>query len=558
MWQRRLLRGLWLWPDASEDAARVARHFVVALPVGDGSAALLSQTAQDRADLWRFPPFASDPDCDLATLAPSSANALHNAIAAVKVAVPALYPAALVKLERQQLQHVTGAVGNGAIAVVTGESFGLALALAAGACALRATIPEDLIALGSVTPDGKVVDVEISAKLRLVAEQTWRVRRALVSRDQVQLARHLLDQFQRQDVAVLGVATVAEALEIAFGPEVAELPIRAAKESASERERIARRLRIMLHRGYSAATSWHAVGACCQAALRQWDGQLSTEQRHELSFMAAVFGRHAGTSGATPLPPVDWWRALPFAAKTMAAAHYLQHASDFGLGVHAEIVDFVAEHTVTVESLDAVRMGGALARSLQLDPHHQSAALVLFRRITEFAVSELMVDDISRSLCGWLRLAGAVQDHAEFDAATRCAGELLTDEVLVGVDRDFVAVAAGAGAALLGDVVAARSHLSGFRSPVTWLCATGLRCLALAEAQTGNAAEAAALRALLLAGAESDVEWRWFAALADLDRALDGQGNGVEELAAFLAMKPQGGLALAGLDPGAVARFYPY
>ena len=274
--------------------------------------------------------------------------------------------------------------------------------------------------------------------------------------------------------------------------------------------------------------------------------------------MAAVFDRHAGHAAPPPLPPVDWWRGLPHAAKVMAAANYIQHRADFGVEFGAEIEEFAANGTREIATVDAVRLGGALARLWQVVPGQQRRALELFDRVAQCAVSELWTDEIGRPLSGWLRLSGALGETAQYHKAVGVADGLLADELLVGADRDFVVLAAGAGAALLGDVDQARLRLTDFRSDISWLRASALRILARVEGESGDAALATALRDKLRAGALEFPEWRWFAALADLDLALHSGSDGEAELRAFLAADPQGSKFLAASGPRELARLYPY
>ncbi len=272
-WQacrRRLQRGRWLWPVDPSDVVALERYFDLSLPAADGSVALVSQGPGDRADLWRFPPQLGEPETDVATMAASSQNAMQNAVAAVRVAVPALNPRAFLKLDRKGPQHLATDSGDGTISVVDGPSFGLGLTIAACAAALRAVPPDDLVALGEVTANGRVLDVSLAAKLRLIAGQTQRVRRVVVSAEQADETGRILAGHGRSNITVIGVANVDQALVEVFGQAYAALPIESVRDDAAGKIRVLRQLRVLLHRGYSASTSWQALGSCSRAALDVW------------------------------------------------------------------------------------------------------------------------------------------------------------------------------------------------------------------------------------------------------------------------------------------------
>ncbi len=555
----KLHAGPWLWPRADsmavEACASLAGRPRPALPI----AVLLASFGAARADLWLFP-VAEHTPLATAVLAPNARRALDDALKAMARTLPipravAAQHAFAAAVAGHLVSHAASGSAGAAPDAISGHSFGLAFGIVAAAVATQTAPRADILAIGELTEAGEVVAAEVDAKVELVARSTQTIVRLLVAKGQEVRVRQLLVAADRPDIEVLGVGSLAEALQAAFHGRLADDQL-AAERDPIRRARALRRLWHQVRGGRQFVKDWSLVADMLERTSAAWC-ELPADAAAELEFLTTIAARHAGRL-VRQLPNPDRLRHLPDVYRADVLANWIQNAAD-GADLDDAVLREVVERTRGTVNRGSAKLAGALGRYLQVQAGREREALQLMARAVEFWWREQDLENLSFPLSAALRLAGAVGDREAFDRLRVFADEVIEDQLVA--DPSYLQLALGTGLALLGDWLAADAALEQAARATHHVRPSALRWRIRCARKLGM--DCATLEAESRAVAPKT--GAWFVILADLDRAMDAGESGERQLAALLAHQqpPQGlqavcaGVAQAQLA-ARVGRFFPY
>ncbi len=429
--RRRLEAGPWCWPVEAE-APDVARSspgdgppalepgIVPLVAVQEDSVGHLLRLCLGKADLAGGEPFGSKAEA-----------AWRVAAFALPRSLPVLW--ADVR-EVSQLGHTWGQVDNFSrdyTGVKTarsadGDSFGLGFLLAMTSRLLGRALPEDLIATGAVSADGRVEPVDgIALKCRTTQECAPRIRRILVPSGQEGIAREELGE--ESSLQVIGVGTAFEAVIAAFTEEFffEFLTMRAEGSEERKREIVDFYFRATMVRGRSSHVVWDPLARGAAHILESW--QLPDEARWRLEFARGIAARHAGGREPIRLPTRQVLDGLPLPLRIGLLAQFVQHGVDVEEPNLKELTSLVSpriETPIREAFREHLALRGAWARLLAVRGEPRRA-LDLQQEITAAWIERLEYDQTSFQLSEWYRLTGALavldRDFAADEAAASLA-----------------------------------------------------------------------------------------------------------------------------------------
>jgi hypothetical protein len=579
--REQLDHGPWCWPE-EDDTRRIAyvRELDASEPRMDTGHVPLVTVCGTTVSLWSLR--IGDPRSDLIDSAVPLGPVADAAWRAAQLALPRSLPVlcrsvADMARSRRLVNRVASWTAEGIAAAeraIDGPSCGLPFALALASIALGRSLPPDFVASAAVDASGRLHSVEhLRLKIEGVCELAPRVRRFVVAASQ----RDDAERGARGRLEVLGASSVAQALELLLGGDLAGALLDSARD-AEGRTEVVRSFFRLAFAGRDAAIDWTPVEQGARLAAERWSAQLDDEARFLLAFTAAIAARHQdnaatlhGSRAHMPEPSTDWFRRQPMSVRVGIAAHLAQHAADTGTPDAAAAERWAAPF-LPAHLNDAypsqLRLAGAMARlravtgrpreALQVQEQLAAALFQNFEhQATSFQVSE------------WYRLAGACGDADALERARRfdVSVELLGG--YAGEGRYYVRLARAKGMLLLGrsvdyEALGQLQRLCEGRAPDhvrhsarRWL----VRALEAADREVGRhhrEALAAAAREGMSADARKQL------ALVRLDDALRARDGGVAEAAlASLREEDPGPVGLLetaadGTRAEYVARYYPY
>lgn len=302
-----------------------------------------------------------------------------------------------------------------------GRSYGGALLLSMVSLGLGQAMPEDVVALAEVKPNGSLAVVDgLAEKLDVLAAWAPRVKRVFVAEKQEVPAR------EAQPFDIVRLKNVGELVDAVFG---AWTPVDVERESL--------RLFRLTMRPQRPLVSWSGVREAI-GVLRRSD-RIPDGARWRMDFVEAVAARHEGqVSGVTPFPPLPDSQVMPLVLKERYQAHRVQQLLDTGEPDHGLIDTLVAElRPPWACSVTQLELSGALGRALARRREHARAEKLL-QGVVETWLELGMPMDAGRPLTEWIRtlgiqgksgpqasvaleVAAPIAEHllAEFEAAER-------------------------------------------------------------------------------------------------------------------------------------------
>jgi hypothetical protein len=519
---------------------------------------LLTAVSEAGGSLWVLTQ-ASDPGT--IGFGVEAERAWRHAAAALPEALPFLWSSVRSARDRGRRAAPLGALARqGAVAVrenlLDGPSFGLPFLLALASLVLERPVPPDVAASGVVEPDGSVLPVaRIDEKILVLACLAPRVGRVLVAPADEEAARAAARE-AGTDLEIRAVATAAEALQEAFGDELASWGTRAGQDSSARPRIVASLFRLALS-GRSHAVSWRPVEAAARAALDGWP-DLADGDRRTLEFVAAVAARHDRNAGTLAEPDPEWLQAMPALLRIEVVAHFVQQSADTGTPDVASAERLARQHLPPACEAHAgqLRLMGALGR-LRSVTGSPREALALQQTVAETFERAFRYGDMSYALCECFRLAGALGDEEAFERAEALRARAASAGALGSEDDPYVEVARLTAMTRLGrheGTEAGLQRLLDERSLLPWLRGRALRTKARLLAARGSPGAASAFEV----GPACQ-------ALIRLDRAVERRDAIVAEEALAALGRLHAGLvahlraAAGGGDPSAyLARFFPY
>jgi hypothetical protein len=270
--------------------------------------------------------------------------------------------------------------------------------------------------------NGAVEPVDgLQLKIEAAVARMPQVRRLYVAADQEQDAR----VWASGRLDVIGIASASQALDKAFGQQLAALLLQEGSDP-SRRQEIAEWFFRFCLLGRGELVDWSPVGAAAKQALKTWP-DLTDDQRFELHFAQGVAERHEWNGGSLPVPSAAWLLARPAPLRTHIVAQLVQQVADVGQPSWGEVeylVNLVRQPIVTDAHPMQLRLEGALAR-LWAVTGRPVDALKLQEQLARAYFDSLLYSDVSFPLAEWFRLSGAVKDEAAFERAERMRLALL-------------------------------------------------------------------------------------------------------------------------------------
>lgn len=455
-------------------------------------------------------------------------------------------------------------------AELKGLSFGLPFVLALASQVLNRPLPDNLIATAAVKPTGEVKAVDgIQAKVRVVAQETRRIRRFLVAPGNLEEARKAA---QGCRFRIIPVRSAAEAVKEAFGVDLGQLLTDQGTDEEKREELCSSLYRLALA-GRGAFLDWTPVWRAACLAMESWDEVLSDEQRDKLKLARMIAARHEGVAGAADLPSLDLLARTPADVRLRIVANLVQEATDKGNPTPRQAKELARAHLVEGPDAFAHHLGllGALGRlrALTGDPER---ALRMQERTARGFFDRMEYDSISYSLSEWYRLAGALQEERAFDRAEKLRGEVERIDGGSPLGGPYVRLARARAAARLGRGGAEESlaRLAVDREAPDHVRWSAARWSGALRAEGGDEDAVNVWRSEIERDLQTDhgnpAVAETFLRLLDLDLALlrEDEAGGDAALERLKELRPHAVETLIdtrtdGTPPGRyVARFFPY
>ena len=327
---------------------------------------------------------------------------------------------------------------------VRGSSLGLSCILALASALYDRPLMGGVIASASLTETGHLLEVGgVEAKARAIESLLPGIGLVVVSHTQADRWREALRDLP--EVTVRGFETAWEAISALIHPErtLAQTP-------EENRPGVLYALGTLIHRQSDTVLQWRAVHRAVQRIKRAWP--LSPDEENELHLVQVVASRYAEVNNREELPHdlVEWTSRQPPLARAVQLAHLVQHHADLAIDIPPSLLAQVRPLLDADSAPHAWAVRGAWGRWLA---HCGSAgdALALQREITTQMYRMHRADQCSYGLAEWLRLAGAMGDATEFQAALEMERTLISIRALTPADRIQIDAAVGGAAALLGE-----------------------------------------------------------------------------------------------------------
>ncbi len=426
---RALRRGPWCWPTEATGAGRARELAPDGPPRLRPGQTLLVTADAGFADLWALDVGlgAAPTDGDALRFGSEARATWDVAIAALPRALPVLWSSvgryqdawlrALHLVLRRTTPHAAAAPSRAARErLLDGPSFGLSFLLALASLVLDDAVPADLAATGAVHPSGRIEAVGgLEGKIEVLAREAPGIRRLLVAASQEDAARTqaaaIAARFQ-----VIGVATAAAAIEATLGPVPIERLVAAGSDGERRHDLSDTFFRLVLL-GRREIVDWSPVARATALALERWP-ELADLDRRRLEFAHAVALRHDDNGGRLPALDASWLAAQPAPLRVLIVANYVQQSADTGEPDPALVIR--AAESQLVRGREAfpthLELLGALGRLLAVSGDARRALEYQAEAARGF-LERMDRESVSFPLTEWYRLAGALDDHAAFDAA---------------------------------------------------------------------------------------------------------------------------------------------
>jgi hypothetical protein len=294
-----------------------------------------------------------------------------------------------------------------------GKSFGLGFVLAMASWILRVSVPDDLIAIGTVDADGRIEAVEgMCEKIAVIEQHAPRIRRVLLPAQQA----HEAQAVTTAGLEIVPVDKAARAVELVLGDAFRNLLRRSGEDPEAREELVDSFFRLVIL-GRSAAIDWTPVEHGATVALQAWSG-LDPAAIWKLRCAQAVAARHESNRGEIPLPDEPVLRSLPAPLRVLAVVHLLQQCADTGQPSIEMAEALSGEHLVPVSEafVPRLKLWSARARLMAVTGRPEEA-LRLQEELAQAFLARLEYEEVSYQLTEWYRLAGALEDRQAFTRA---------------------------------------------------------------------------------------------------------------------------------------------
>lgn len=436
-------QGLWCWP--AEERARRALSSALDVPLPtprSGVAAVISVTfGAEQATLWRLSWEQGSGDVELARSALSAWSAagaaLHRSASILWTALddvlskgpPRARPVRRVALKPNRASPVE--------THLEGESYGLAFGLLQASVALDIALPHDLVATGAVDETGAVHSVAaVAEKVIGLGFGAPGVRRVLVPHCDVDAARRGVALLQEAGVdapAVIGVSTLREALNEAWGDQLERALVGVGNNTEKREQIIDELFHVHIDRGWAAIRDFRPFLRAVELILETWP-ELTEAEKRQLEVARAIAQRHIDNRGEIPVPTTADLAALPAPERLRWLAQTVQQSSDTGQLSLDEVDGLVAPHLVRGADafVEHLELQGAVARLYAVNGREREA-LELSEECARGFLARRAITAVSHPLCLWYRLAEALHDDQAFEEAERVNAKL---RVLNGPSSD--------------------------------------------------------------------------------------------------------------------------
>ncbi len=567
---KRALHWPWCWPTDPTQTNNLQRTLSLdQTPPRPGVAPLLAYLDQEHGEVFAIDLSGIHGQLDARPVDDAFNRAWVRALHAVPRTLPVLWDP-LTELITPPAAFLVAYLQPPSEAPLSGESFGLAFALAIASKVLGAPLPQDVAMTGTVDAYGEVGPVEgIATKIRTAARCCPQLRRVLVPMDNLEEAR-----CHAHGLAIHGVATLSEAYALAFGDEL-EASFKA-QDLAAAQARAHRLFLFALDSAPQSTIDWRPVAAAAQSILRDWGQELDAVHRAYLEQAGQIARRHKGESYDYVAPPRELIESLYAPQRVNLIAHWVQSAADRGRPSFANAEALALEHLQRGREAFAphLRLLGALGRLYGLIRERAAEGLACQLEAAGAWIALGCGAEATYPLSAAFRLAGALEDLAAFDQAENLyaqarsttfmdAGEVFVRAARAGALRFLPETAAlsRAEAAKCLESLAARSDQRPHLRLMALRCAFGL------VGDDDHRARVEKLEASLRATLDAKELWLRYDALRALERAV-ASGSQEEQARALttleaLRAQPTGWMAAHaeahGLPVAAeVLRFWPY
>jgi len=456
-------------------------------PMPLGAAPVLTATGA-AASLWTLAGTTEPPPGDVfCPFGGEARQARDAAMRALPDSVPLLWRSLRdADLRGRKLSLVaTHVYGNTPVLehTIEGLSCGLSLYLMMVSRVFRKPLPEDVAASARIDPLGRLAGVgRLPEKIELLVEWAPRIRRLLVSSEQVSEARSAA----RGRLEIVGLESAHDIVDVVWrGRDV--LPtwlVQEGRTAAQRRDLLAQFFRLSVS-GREALPDWNPLHRAACVALDAWKDELSEEELRPLLFARAVSGRFEGEAKAgVELPPVAWIDELPFELRLAVVAQFVQHCADLGIPSVKEARALYEKHAAQRKDAHSLHFAiqGAYGRLLAVTGSPEEA-FELQEEAARAMVARFDYAAASSPVAELFRLAGALGRAEDFERVDELWSEVYTlgelPEASWQVDlarwRAGLALGKLEGPDLTADIASLASSRSG--APVHLRC-SALRLLA--------------------------------------------------------------------------------
>lgn len=425
--KRALSAGPWAWPAESVEREALANATGARRrPAGIGEALLVSVCAQAaQASVWVM----GREDTEPAEITLHAPEVWRGASLALSTSMPMNWQplSALAELGPRSPRRLgTFCEIEGAQqpeARISGDSFGLAFALAQASEAFDQPLPGDMVALAAVSPTGAVEAVDgLSLKLQAVGHCAPGVQRALVWAGQVAEARAAVAE-HRLPLQIIGVRSVLAALDQVM-TETLEVHLARCGAEADERAAWITQIMRLCHGPHHIVPDWRPVSRAAHYARTTW-ADLSGQELAALTYVEAVTARH-GDLAPVPLSGLmgsqswrDWLESRPLPVRLWVLAHLAQSAADHGDPDPEALLPQLQPHLgvpLGEASREHIRLRGAVGRLYAALGRYREA-LRAQQEVASQLYGVYALEETSYPLSQWFWLSGVLLDAAAFDRA---------------------------------------------------------------------------------------------------------------------------------------------
>lgn len=377
-------------------------------------------------------------------------------------------------------------LSKNAPATLEGSSYGLPILLAAVSRYLALPLPPDLASTGELIDSGTVPSVAgVESKLNACICYRSPVRRVLVPKDNlVEARRWQVQAADRAKLSIEPVATITQALELAFGAERLEAALDHAYSADPERSADVLFDIALGNTRQFLPWAWLSTSAKALADLLP----INSEPRWQADISSAIFDRHAGKPRPLPIGSDRWISALHGRDLRMRlTGHALQGLADSAAPDWLPSAQ-AAARTVAIRDNRSAADGellGALGR-LYAAWHRWGPARKHLHAAVQVWEDTHRLSGASHPLCELLRIT-PITAPAELPSVVAAATRFLALANLPEASSAYTRLALGRALVMAGDAPGAAVHLRGGAAPLT---ESRLRWLAIG----GDAAARAALR----------------------------------------------------------------